>query len=61
MVVSKEPLLDPPPQPQGASVVGAALSLTKTCIGTGVLALPYGFVQGGALAIPALIALGLWN
>ena len=33
----------------------------KTCVGTGVLALPYAFSQGGALACLGMLTLGLWN
>ena len=54
-----EPLFAP--SSGGASLGEATLSLAKTCIGTGVLALPYGFVVGGSLSLPGLAALGLWN
>jgi amino acid permease len=45
----------------GAGVVEATLTLVKTCVGTGVLALPYAMTSGGALALPLLLVLGIWN
>ena len=45
----------------GSGTVGATINLIKTCIGTGMLALPYAFVQGGFWSSPALLAIGLWN
>ena len=46
---------------QGVSVAQATLTIAKTCIGGGVLALPYAHLQGGVLAVPAMLLLGLWN
>lgn len=37
------------------------MAIAKTCIGGGVLALPYAHLQGGVLAVPAMCLLGLWN
>ncbi len=45
----------------GAGVLSAVVSLTKTCIGTGVVALPYAVLQGGLLSLPGLVLLGAWN
>ena len=42
----------------GATVPEATLALTKICIGSGVLALPWAVEQGGALSLPGLVALG---
>lgn len=43
------------------SVAAATLTMAKTCIGGGVLALPYAHLQGGVLAVPAMCLFGLWN
>ncbi|KAL1503469.1 hypothetical protein AB1Y20_011953 [Prymnesium parvum] len=59
-MASAEPLLEPS-VPAGVGVLAATLSLAKTCVGTGVLALPYGFVQGRLLSFPSLVLLGGWN
>lgn len=56
----RAPLLEPTHR-KGASVWAATVSLVKTCVGTGVLALPYAFSHGGALSVPGMLALGLWN
>jgi amino acid permease len=45
----------------GVSIMQATLTIAKTCIGGGVLALPYAHLQGGVLAVPAMCLLGLWN
>ena len=62
---SGDPLLPAPPEraqaASGSGMWDAVLSLTKTCVGTGVLALPWGFERGGALAVPGIVALGVWN
>ena len=57
-----EPLLDEPPTTRsGVGISTATVSLVKTCIGTGVMALPYGFGKAGTLAVPGLVILGFWN
>ena len=58
-----EPLLDTPKAVvrDGASVSGAIVSLVKVCVGSGVMALPWATVQGGALSLPGLAALVAWN
>lgn len=45
----------------GVSVAEATLTIAKTCIGGGILALPYAHLQGGVLAVPSMCLLGLWN
>jgi amino acid permease len=45
----------------GVSITEATVAIAKTCIGGGVLALPYAHLQGGVLAVPAMCLLGLWN
>ena len=63
MGASTEPLLssEDPKSAATANVPEAALALAKTCIGTGVMALPYAFLQGGILSVPGMVLLGLWN
>ena len=41
----------------GASTFGAAMNLTKLCVGCGVLALPHAVMQGGLLFSPIIIAM----
>jgi amino acid permease len=55
---NEEPLLA---KAAGVTVSEATISLAKTCIGTGVMALPYAFQMGGVCSIPSLLLLGLWN
>lgn len=46
----------------GSSAFEAAINLSKLCIGSGILALPFAAERGGVLTMPFLIALvGLWN
>lgn len=45
----------------GVSVAQAMVAIVKTCIGGGVLALPYAHLEGGMLAVPAMCLFGLWN
>lgn len=62
-------MIDPPvsstaareSRPAGVSVAEATVAIVKTCIGGGVLALPYAHLQGGVLAVPAMCLFGLWN
>lgn len=63
MPASSEPLLptDAAKAATGVGVPEAALALVKTCVGTGIMALPFAFVKGGILSLPGLILLGLWN
>lgn len=58
-----EPLLERRSTPTipGVGVFEATISLAKTCIGTGVMALPFAFQQGAILSFPGLLALGVWN
>ena len=60
-LASSYTLLPSDKPPAGVSVCEAATSLAKICVGTGVMALPWAFVQGGALAVPGLVLLGAWN
>jgi proton-coupled amino acid transporter len=40
----------------------AAINLSKLCVGSGILALPFAAEKGGLLMLPVLIAIsGLWN
>ena len=58
------PLLESPTEERsrrGVGVLAATISLVKTCIGTGVMALPFAFNEAGALALPCLLLLGCWN
>ena len=48
-------------RPAGVGLTAATLSLVKTCIGTGVMALPYAFTQAGSFAVPGMLLLGVWN
>ena len=61
----QEPLLPPEApdnvQHDGASVCEATLSLVKVCVGSGIYALPWAVAQGGALAVPGILALVGWN
>lgn len=57
---NKEPLLTGVPRP-GASVREATVNMMKICVGSGVMALPWGFLQGGALSLGGMLVLGLWN
>lgn len=41
----------------GQSLCGAAVNLTKLCLGTGILALPFATTKGGTLFVPVGIAL----
>ena len=43
------------------SVTAATLTLAKTSIGIGVMALPYAHLQGGILAVPGMFLFALWN
>lgn len=46
----------------GSSAWEAAINLSKLCIGSGILALPFAAERGGLLMMPLLIAsVGLWN
>lgn len=46
----------------GSSAFEAAINLSKLCIGSGILALPFAAERGGLLTMPLLIAfVGLWN
>jgi amino acid permease len=56
-------VLDPSESPHGsASFNETVTNLTKTCMGTGCLALPYAARQGGVLLYSVgLLAIGLWN
>ena len=46
----------------GSSAFEAAINLSKLCIGSGILALPFAAERGGLLTMPLVIALvGLWN
>lgn len=57
---NKEPLLTGVPRP-GASVREATVNMMKICVGSGVMALPWGFLQGGALSLGGMVVIGLWN
>jgi len=54
------PLLDEQAR-GGATLAEAIVSLVKVCVGSGVMALPWAFVQGGVLSLPGVVALVLWN
>lgn len=41
----------------GQSLCGAAVNLTKLCLGTGILALPFATTKGGTMFVPVGIAL----
>ena len=46
----------------GSSVFEAATNLSKLCIGSGILALPFAAERGGLILTPVLVAsIGLWN
>ena len=45
----------------GGSVLASALTLAKICIGSGVMALPWGFEQGGSFAVGGMVLIGIWN
>ena len=59
----REPLLSPSPadRASGASTLQATVSLVKICVGTGVMALPWAFVQGASISLPGLAVLVAWN
>ncbi len=56
-----------PPSPRatresGSSTFEASINLSKLCIGSGILALPFAVDKGGLILTPVLIALvGWWN
>ena len=46
---------------KGTSFAETVLSLSKICIGAGVLALPWGLVQGRSMAMPGMVLISVWN
>ena len=51
-----------PPKADGATVLQTTINVVKVCIGTGVLALPFTFAQGGILSsIVILLVVAKWN
>ena len=57
----KEPLLEQQRDQEGTSYAETVLSLSKICIGSGVLALPWGIVQGRSIALPGMVLIAVWN
>ena len=56
-----EALLPKEAQSTGTSFAETVLSLSKICIGSGVLALPWGLLQGGMVALPGILFIAFWN
>jgi len=49
-----------PPKNGGSSVQDATINLTKLCIGSGIMALPYAVQKGGLVLSPIFLAIIAW-